>query len=118
MQDAEWVVLFRDADLARVHMVATSILAMEFDARIVDAATGRAIPDDPDERTTGAVLVRAGDAAALHEVLDDLVDEQDEFDASVEARAERESRLGRLVFFAVLLAAVVILLVRWSRSGT
>lgn len=116
MDETTWAVLFRDADLDRVHVVATSILAMEYEAHVVDASTGAAIAegrDESDGRTVGEVLVHRAELEELRDVLVEILEEQDEFDAVLEGRGDDESRVMTLIVVAVVAIVALSALARW-----
>ncbi len=83
--DAAWRELARFDDPAIASAVATTIAAMEFDVRLDD-------PPEPGAPGSAAwvIVVDGRDWPALAEVLDEIVDEQVEFD-----RAVADGRAGR-----------------------
>ena len=95
-----WHELCRFDDVVLARAVATSIAAMEFDVRI--CASGHpAGTDDADHpgRPPYVVEVAPGELTDLAEVLDEIIDEQQEFDRIL---AERRVSGGRACLVAVV----------------
>jgi hypothetical protein len=113
-QDHPWRELYRTSELSLAHTIATCIEGMEFEVRLRDAL-GREVSDVVDEgsaksqasiRPPFVIHVREQDWAALREVLDDLIAEQEEFDDKLAAAARRSTRVARVVILsAIALAA-------------
>lgn len=107
-----WVPLHETPDLREANAVCTSILAMEFDARLIDRATGEPI-EDPEAEVVGpfAVQVRTEDAEALADVLPEILHEQRDFDASLEARdhSAEQWRRRAMLTLAIIVALLAVL---------
>jgi len=111
-----WRELYRTSDASMAQTVATCIEGMEFEVRLRDAL-GREIdtPNDDgseahEQHTPPFVIeVHASDWPALRDVLNDLIAEQREFDAKLEADRRRSMRVAQLLILstAALLASVV-----------
>jgi hypothetical protein len=97
--------LYRSNDLAEAQAVAVSILAMEFDARLISGAPARLEDgacgphdDDGPGPPPYSIEVRADHWPDLAEVLPEIIDEQREFDRRCElACAERERKQAALL---------------------
>lgn len=92
---AQWRELcrFKDPQLARA--VATSVASMEFEVRLS--------PDEPSELGTPPFIVQVDDDdwATLKDVLDEIIDEQREFDQLFEMHHVKRSR-QRIVIILTL----------------
>jgi hypothetical protein len=101
---SDWRRLHRCEDLRGARAVATSIAAMEFEVRVRDLISG-VLVDVVDDELTGpfAIEVRGADWADLADVLDELIDEQETFDAFVDGWHARSTRAMRIVLAAVVL---------------
>ncbi len=108
--DEQWRDLFRCDGLPQARAVATSIEAMEYDVRVIDVATGRPVTDAAGADPGGGFVVqtRPEEAVELHEVLDQIIAEQVDFDDYLDRRDE--VRLSRQrVFLGVLITIVSVL---------
>ncbi len=105
----DWRELCRFDDLLQARAVATSVAAMEFDVRLC-AAADPAREDDDAGRPPYVVEVVHTDWPDLAEVLDQIIDEQQEFDLRLATRAAQ--RDGRRVMVVIILtsAADILLL--------
>ena len=108
--ERRWCELCRFDDLMLARAVATSIAAMEFDVRLC-AADGPA--PRADEAHTGfppyVVEVFGSQWQPLAEVLDQIIDEQQEFDRAI-AQRQTGSRNARIVTIITLTGAADLLL--------
>ncbi len=105
----DWRELCRFDDLLQARAVATSVAAMEFDVRLC-AAAAPAREDDDAGRPPYVVEVVHTDWPDLAEVLDQIIDEQQEFDLRLATGATQ--RDGRRVMVVIILtgAADILLL--------
>jgi len=106
-----WPELHRCESLREARSIITSIAAMEFEVRLRDAASNRLIePDDPELEAAGpfVIEVRRQHLEDLSDVLDQIVDEQQEFDRFVDDWHSITDR--RLVLLFILAACVIVLL--------
>lgn len=105
----DWRELCRFDDLLQARAVATSVAAMEFDVRLC-AAADPACEDDDAGRPPFVVEVVHTDWPDLAEVLDEIIDEQQEFDLRLATRTTH--RDGRRVMVVIILtsAADILLL--------
>ena len=102
--DACWQELCRFDDLMLARAVATSIAAMEFDVCLCAAGDPHAAGDDDGRVDDGAdplrppyvVQVSPGSWHQLAAVLDEIIDEQQEFDRQV-AQHQATSRRAHIV---------------------
>ena len=111
-ESRSWRPLRFCAELSEAQTIATSIAAMEFEVRLVDGATGRILESEKpehDPRGPFAVEVPAEHFDDLAGVLDQIMDEQQEFDSFLESWRVRSSRAVR--WFLLLAAAAMLLLV-------
>ena len=107
----QWRTLSTYERLDEAQAVTTSIAAMEFDVRLIDAVRGVDVaPDDADSFGPYHVDVRPADWAELVDVLDQIEDEQVAFDTVVEERRRKANWLMRW-FFAVIALALATLVV-------
>lgn len=105
-----WRELYRTNDLSLAHTIATCIEGMEFDVRLRDSL-GRVI--DASEDSAGAKLqapygidVPQDQWSALREIVNELIQEQMEFDTKVAADRARATRVAQiLALSAVALVA-------------
>ena len=91
---SSWLELHRCEDLLEARAVATSIAAMEFEARLYEDG-------GPDY----IIEVRGADWADLADVLPEIIDEQQEFDRRLEQR--RASPVNRRMIVIVSLTSLV-----------
>ena len=110
--DSNWVPLRRFQDVEEAGLTATSLLAMGFECRLVTDAGDilETLPerDGPVEQPAHPITVQvhANDAADLHAVLDELLTEQHDFTAEVDARRRARELWERKVLLLVLTAVV------------
>ncbi len=103
-----WCELCRFEDLLLARAVATSIAAMEFDVRL--NALGGATDDDAHSgRPPYVILVGRGARNELADVLDEIIDEQQEFDRRL-AEPRTAGRHARMVTVITLTGAADVLL--------
>ncbi|MHC5113294.1 MAG: hypothetical protein ACYTGP_02555 [Planctomycetota bacterium] len=96
----EWSTLHVAEDPEQASMIATAIAAMEFEVRLRDEVR---------------IEVRPADRADLQDVLEEIIDEQEDFDAGLAARRRRADR--RLKIFGMALAAAVLVTLILTRCG-
>ncbi len=107
-ENRAWRELYRCESLKQARTIITSISAMEFEVRLRNELTGRLVEaEDKDGKGQYLIEARSADLQDLAEVLDQIVDEQREFDAFLEGWHSLASR-SQLLFFA--LAGIIILL--------
>ena len=106
LQSEDWRELYRTNDLSQARAVATAVGAMEFDVQL--RAVGRDLSTD-DADSPGnppyVVDVRSEDLDQLRPVLDQIIDEQREFDERLAAKSKRKLRHQRIVLALVLLGS-------------
>jgi hypothetical protein len=109
-----WAPLCRCGDAKLARTIVTTIAAMEFDVRLRDAASNSVIEDleDLEDPDAGPFLVEVHreDADALGRVLDELVEEQDEFDRFLDQR-DRAVMSAQRLFLILVIVIVAILAV-------
>jgi hypothetical protein len=89
--------------------ICTAIAAMEFDVRLRNAATALPVGDDEKDWGGGYVVeTRAADWPDLAGVLDEIIEEQREFDAFLDAWHGRAGRMHR-IFLGVVVGVVIAL---------
>lgn len=107
-----WSELYRTEDIYDARAVATSVAGMEFDVRIRGIGdpprSGAAVDDDGDNPggPPFVVEVPAEEYPALREVLDEILDEQFQFDTKLHRR-DRRRRQFLLGLSIVVLAAAI-----------
>mgnify|MGYP006291073619 CR=1 FL=1 len=91
-------------------MVRTSIAAMEFDVRLLDGAGAEIVQfeDRSVHAPPYAVEVPADDAADLADVLPELINEQRDFDHSLEQRDALIGRMQRWLLLALITLVAVL----------
>ncbi len=97
---ATWCELCRFDDLVLARAVATSIASMEFDVRLCAIGCTTRPDDEPDhDRPPYVVQVDHVDFRELADVLDEIIDEQREFDRMLadRSRAVRPIRIMTVV---------------------
>lgn len=102
-QASRWRALYRCDDLGKARVVATCLAAMEYDVRLM--AMGVPIDELSDEQLAAApfeVRVVAADWPQLVEVLEEIIDEQEQFDEIVESLGRRITRNERRLLFAMI----------------
>jgi len=106
---ADWRDLYWCEGLARARAIATSIAAMEYDVRLRNATTALPVLDDEEDWGGGYIIeARSADWNDLVDVIDQIIDEQQEFDQFVEDWHGRAGRLHR-VFLGVVIGLVIVL---------
>jgi hypothetical protein len=116
--DPAWKVLFQTDDVGRARAVATSIAAMGFAVRCADVDGAWEGTSEPEPgRPPYKISVLETDVAQLAPVLDEIIDEQLEFDAMLDERAVRSARLERRIMLLVLVLLIVaVVLVGFMRG--
>jgi len=95
--------------LARARAIATTIAAMEYDVRLRHAATALSVTAEEEDWGGPYVIeARAADWDELADVIDQIVDEQQQFDTFIDAWHGRTGRLHR-VFLGVVIGIVIVL---------
>jgi hypothetical protein len=106
---ADWRDLHWCEDLVQARTIATAIAAMEFDVRVRNAATALPVGDDEEDWGGGYVVeTRAADWPDLAGVLDEIIEEQREFDAFLDAWHGRAGRMHR-IFLGVVVGLIIVL---------
>ncbi len=104
--EQSWRELYRSNDFNEASMIATCVAAMEFEVVLSDAA-GRRV-DDPSQEGTGPpfiVNVTSVCWGQLNDVLEDIIDEQTQFDSYLAAWHESAAHWERHLL--VLLIVIV-----------
>jgi hypothetical protein len=120
----QWSELHHCAGLGEARRIATTIAAMGFDVRVRDLGRDtEMLGDEAAEERIGPFVIEtpAAQRTDLADVLAEIIDEQDEFDAALAERERRRDRQGRLVMWLILaaaLAAVAALLLSAGRRAT
>lgn len=107
-----WRVLCVCEDPNRARTIATTLSAMEYPARLRCGLTERRLSHDEAIDGPVGVEVPSTDWHDLSEILESLLDEQDEFDASLVRRKLRHGRVRRIVIGAAGTVGAVAIL-RW-----
>ena len=106
-----WRQLCRTDEPHLARTIVTTIAAMEFPVRLRDAATGEVIEEREDIGDGPFIIdTHADHHAELADVLEDLIGEQEEFDAKLEQR-DRFVRRARRIVLLVLIIIVAVLAV-------
>ncbi|MDY7109180.1 MAG: hypothetical protein SYC29_11150 [Planctomycetota bacterium] len=106
---AAWRDLHWCEDLVQARTIATAIAAMEYEVRVRNVATARPVGEDEEDWGGGYVVeTRAADWPDLAGVLEEIIDEQREFDAALEAWHGRMGRLHR-IFLGVVVGLIIAL---------
>jgi len=112
-----WRTLYRCDDLMQARAVATSIEAMEYEVQIRFGEGDEATTDG--ERDISAefkgpfsVQVPERDWPELARVLDEIVQEQVEFDQQIQQRQRQKRRSGLIIAIAMLLVVMLWRIVR------
>ena len=108
-----WRELYRCDDLKLARAVATTIAAMEFDVRLcsIHPAAGDSADDKDEVPGPHVIEVPSNVFVQLAGVLSEIIDEQREFDATIEWRRDRR-RARIVVILTVTTAAEVALIWR------
>ncbi len=115
-ETGKWRELYRCDSLGKARTVVTSISAMEFEVRLRDGLTGQLV--DPEmgsppgsESVVFSIEAREEDWGDLDSVLEEIIDEQREFDAFLESWHSLSGR-AQLICFAVagIIALVIAVL--------
>jgi hypothetical protein len=104
----QWSELHHCAGLGEARRIATTIAAMGFDVRVRDLGRDtEMLGDEAAEERIGPFVIEtpAAQRTDLADVLAEIIDEQDEFDAALAERERRRDRQGRLVMWLILGAA-------------
>ena len=113
-----WTELCRCDDPRQARTIVTTIGAMEFPVRLVNAATGGVV-DPPEGGETGlwVVQVQGEHRADLIGVLDEMLAEQAEFDRAMEARKEAHRRTeANFVRWVLLILVIIVAVLAMLRS--
>jgi len=108
-----WRELYRTNDLSLARTIATCIEGMEFDVRLRDmhgsAVDESAQAPDASFKPPFAVDVANEHWASLREIVNDLIEEQTEFDSKIAADRQRATRVAQVIALsaAALLASFV-----------
>lgn len=107
MNDGDsWRELHRTRDFREAATIATCLAAMEFDATLVDGLGREVSPEIVDDlKEPFCVRVPVEDAVLLHEVLEEIIAEQTQFDRLLARRHQNEDRRNRQTLL-VLIAIV------------
>ncbi len=108
-----WRSLYECDEPHRAQTIVTCLRAMEFDVRlrVGERTWDDGLPEQPlPERHV--IEVPTGDWAELRAVLDELMAEQDEFDAKLALRRRRTSRLWGISLILLLIGFAVFALLR------
>jgi uncharacterized membrane protein YcjF (UPF0283 family) len=112
-----WRELHRCHGLLEARAIVTSIAAMEFDVRVRDATTGEIVSINenlPDG--TFIIETQVEHAPALADVLDQIIDEQVEFDATLDEVQRRTTRWVRRVYLIILLLIALAVMMLYGRE--
>lgn len=107
-----WPALYASEDLPEVRMLATCLSAMDFEVAVEeDASTapdGRSVHARLGGGSPHVVRVRAEDHDELSDLLEEILSEQDEFDAAIESWHTRANRTERrlLVTMIIIVSAL------------
>ena len=110
MPASAWRELWLSDDLVEACAVSTTILAMEYEARLVDR-DGRGVGPGSDSSGPFRVYVREADWPQLSEVVEEIVAEQAEFDQYLEGWRSLASRLHRALLLALIVIVAVLAIV-------
>lgn len=112
-----WCELCRFDDLLQARAVTTSIASMEFEVRLCAAgSSARTDPETHPGRPPFIVQVNLSDVRDLADVLDEIIDEQREFDRMLDQRsgATRSARLMTIITLTgAAEAALLLALLDW-----
>ena len=108
-----WRELHRTSDSQELLAIVTSIAAMEFETRCVDCAGRPVALSELDGPGPYIVQVPADDHAELLDVLDEIIAEQDEFDADLRRRTwtGRQVMVSCLCFVGIIIVLLMALAV-------
>jgi hypothetical protein len=109
--NAGWRELYRCDDLLQARAVATSVAAMEFEVRLTGLDSDHDQPDEADSDFPGPYLIEVPDQhwPVLADVLDEIIDEQREFDEALQIRTQRRRTQTMLVMGAAGAAELAII---------
>jgi len=103
-----WRSLYRSSDPDKVRKLITSLASMEFDVR---CSNGDGKPIQSDDERFGSppytIDVAEEHWPELVSLVDEIISEQDEFDAMLEAKAHLGQRKRRLLLLLILLVAAL-----------
>jgi hypothetical protein len=104
-----WETIAHTHSAQQAVMLATSIAAMEFDVHMRDAVTGERI-EAFDDLADGSfrIEVREQDAHDLRDLLDEIIDEQNAFDAKLDRREQFEARIRRIVLLIITIIVAIL----------
>jgi hypothetical protein len=103
----DWREIHRTNDLRLARTIALSIASMEFDVLGASVHTGRSIHDELRDDDAGpfAIKVPAPNARDLQELINDIIDEQEAFDAECERRERAARRAAQVCILVALVLA-------------
>jgi hypothetical protein len=104
----DWRAIYRSSDPDRVRKLITSLAAMEFDVR---CSNGAGSPLQSQDEQFGpppyVVEVPQEHWPELAEVVDEIISEQDEFDAMLDAREHMSHRKRRMLILLIIIVAAL-----------
>ncbi|UCD74407.1 MAG: hypothetical protein JSV91_11520 [Phycisphaerales bacterium] len=104
-----WRQLCRTDDPHLAVTIVTTIAAMEFPARLRDAATGELIEQREDIGDGPFIIETHGTHhAELADVLEEIIGEQEEFDEALESRDRFVRRVRRIVLLGLIIIVTVL----------
>lgn len=110
-ESTPWRELYRTSDSQELLAIVTSIAAMEFQLRCVDANGTPLQPEDSAQQPGPFVIeVPAEDHAALLDVLQEIISEQDEFDERLSSGGDWTFRRFVISVLAILGAVIVLMM--------
>lgn len=104
----DWRAIYRSSDPDRVRKLITSLGAMEFDVRCTNSS-GNALQSDDEQFGSPPYVVEVSEAdwPELAGLVDEIINEQDEFDAMLDARDHLSHRKRRLLLLLIIIVAAL-----------
>jgi hypothetical protein len=108
---SQWRILYRSSDPDAIRKLITSLAAMEFDVRCTNGSGSPVYSHDEEYGSPPFVVeVAAADWPELIELHEEIIREQDEFDAWLDSREhERRRRRRVLILLTIVIAALAVL---------
>lgn len=104
----DWRAIYRSSDTDKVRKLITSLAAMEFDVRCTNSS-GSSIQCHDEQFGSSPYLVEVAeeDWPELAGLVDEIISEQDEFDAMLDAREHLGHRKRRLLILLIIIVAAL-----------
>lgn len=107
-ENIHWRILYRTEDPDTVRKLVTSIAAMEFDVRCSNT-DGDIVQSADEQFGSPPYVVEVPESVwpELHELVHEIISEQDEFDAMLDAREHISQRRRRMLILLIIIVGAL-----------